>query len=163
MLKRTLPLILVLTLLPACSHPPRRDPQVVTSADKVSLMLADAADRASNALETLAAVEQNRSPGVAVDPINDAPVELRRAVTVTWAGPVEQLTKRLADRASYNFMTIGDPPPVPLVVNVDVENRPVIDVLRDVGLQLGLRADLKVDSPRRMVEIRYTPNAGVGG
>jgi defect-in-organelle-trafficking protein DotD len=139
------------------------EPQLVAEPDKVSSMLADAADRASNALETLAAVEYSRSPGVAVEPIDSAPAELRRAITVNWVGPAEPITKTLADRAGYGFLTVGMPPPVALVVSIDAENRPVIDVLRDLGLQLGMRADVKVDGNRRMVEIHYAPNTGVGG
>lgn len=139
-----------------------RDPQVIASPDKVSLMLAEAADKASNALETLAAVEQSRSPAVSVQPIHNAPPELTRAMTITWIGPAEQFVKKLADRASYTFLTVGDKPPVPLTVNVDAENEPVIDILRDVGLQLGVRADVKVDSTRRMVELHYAPVTGLG-
>lgn len=151
-------------LLGACQQRLTTDhPQLVAAPDKVSMMLAEAADRASTAMETLAAVEQSRSPGVAVAPITDAPTELQRAISVNWVGPVEPITKTLADRAGYNFQIIGTPPPVPLVVSVDVENQPVIDVLRSLGLQLGLRADIKVDGQRRMVEIHYAPNTGVGG
>lgn len=139
------------------------NPQVVASPDKVSLMLADAADRASRSLETLAAVEQAKSPGVAVQPIHNAPDELERAITVEWVGPAEQLAQKLADRASYQFLTYGNPPPIPLLVNINVENRPVIEVLRDIGLQLGARADVKVDAQRRMVELHYTPVTGIGG
>lgn len=155
-------------LLGACSHFPsysntKRDPQVVASPDKVSLMLAEAADKASNALETLAAVEQAKSPAVAVQPIHNAPPELMRAMTLTWYGPAEPLVKKLADRASYTFVAVGDKPPVPANVNIDVENQPVIDTLRDVGLQLGMRADVKVDSTRRMIELHYAPVTGMGG
>ena len=139
-----------------------RDPQIVTSPDKVSLMLAEAADKASDALETLAAVEQSRSPAVSVQLIHNASPELVRAMTITWIGPPEQLLKKLADRASYTFITVGDKPPSPLIVNVDVENQPVIDILRDVGLQLGVRGDVKVDSIRRMVELHYAPVTGIG-
>ena len=138
-------------------------PQLVAAPDKVSAMLADAADRASVALETLAAVEQSRSPGVAVAPIIDAPAELKRAISVNWVGPVEPIAKTLADRAGYRFQTVGSPPPVPLVVSIDVENSPVIDVLRNLGLQLGMRADVRVDARGRMVEVHYAPNTGVGG
>lgn len=145
----------------ACS-PPVNKPQIAASPDKVSAMLADAADRASTALETLAAVEQARSPGVAVGPIENAPPELMRAITVNWVGPVEPITKTMADRAGYTFQTIGNPPPVPVVVSVDVENKPVIDVLRSIGLQLGMRADVKVDANNHLVEIDYAPNTGVG-
>jgi defect-in-organelle-trafficking protein DotD len=142
--------------------PPQRDPQVVASPDRVSLMLAEAADKASDALQTLAAVEQSQAPAVAVQPIHNAPPELRRTMTVTWMGPAEALVKKLANRASYSFITLGDRPPVPLTVNIDAENKPVIDILRDVGLQFGSRADVKVDSVKQMVEIHYAPVTGLG-
>jgi defect-in-organelle-trafficking protein DotD len=69
----------------------------------------------------------------------------------------------LADRASYSFVTIGNKPPTPLVVNVDVQNQPVIEVLRDIGLQMGVRSDVKVDAERRMIELHYAPVTGIGG
>ena len=149
-------------MVSGCAEP-KRNPQVVASPDKVSLMLAEAADKASNSLQTLAAIEQTRAPGVAVQPITNAPDELMRAMTVTWVGPPEQIMRRLADRASYNFLALGNRPPVPLVVNVDVQNKPVIEILRDIGLQLGVRADVKVDAERQMIELHYAPVTGVGG
>jgi defect-in-organelle-trafficking protein DotD len=155
-----------LVLLAACDSPAREfsnaHPQLVAQPDTVSAMLADAADRASHSLETLAAVEYARGPGVAVGPVGDAPTELRRAITINWVGPVESITKTLADRAGYNFLVVGAPPVVPVVVSVDVENMPVIDVLRNIGLQLGMRGDIKVDGPGRVVELHYPPNTGVG-
>lgn len=157
-------LLLGVFALGACTQYPtiKRDPQVVANPDKVSLMLAEAADKASTALQTLAAVEQSRSPAVAVEPIHNAPPELMRAMTITWYGPAEELIKKLADRASYTYLAVGDKPPVPLTVNLDIENQPVIDTLRDVGLQLGVRADVKVDSTRRMIELHYAPVTGLG-
>jgi defect-in-organelle-trafficking protein DotD len=158
-------LLFGLFFLSACSvfdKPMKAEnPQLVASPDKVSLMLAEAADRASVALETLAAVEQSKSPAIAIEPITNAPEELTRAVTISWVGPVEPITKTLADRAGYNFQSVGSAPPIPVVVSVDVENRPVIDVLRSIGLQLGMRADIKVDGQRKVVEVHYAPNEGV--
>lgn len=154
-------------LLSACSGSvfknTKSEPQVVSSPNKVSLMLAEAADKTSNALEELAAIEQEKSPAVAVQPIHNAPSELRRAVTLKWVGPAEQVARLLADRASYTFLAIGNAPPVPLVVNVDAANEPVIEVLRDLGLQLGGRADIKVDSVRKVVELHYATVTGLGG
>ncbi len=135
-------------------------PQIVAAPDSVSAMLADAADRASKALETLAAVEYSRAPTTSIAPVNNAPAELRRAITVNWIGPVETITKTLSDRAGYNFLVVGSAPPVPVVVSIDAENLPVIDVLRDVGLQLGARGDIKVDSAQRVVEIHYPATTG---
>ena len=156
--------------LSACSSLPKlpgtkttkRDPQVVASPDTVSLMLAEAADKASDALETLASVEQSKAPAIAVQPIHNAPLELKRAITITWVGPAEGLVRKLADRASYTFISLGDKPPIPLTVNIDAENKPIIDVLRDAGLQLGMRADIKVDGVREVVELHYAPVPGMG-
>jgi defect-in-organelle-trafficking protein DotD len=160
---RLLPLLCLAPLtLGACeSLKPR--PQIVASPDKVSLMLVEAADKTSTAMQTLAAVEAARTPDIAVGGTGNAPAELRRAMTLAWTGPVEPVARRLAERASYGFMVLGAPPPVPPVVALDVENRPVIDILRDIGLQLGSRADIRVDSNRRMVELQYAPNTGAGG
>lgn len=134
-----------------------QNPQVVAAPDRVSALLADAADKASNALQTLAAVEQAKTPTPTLARINNAPPELNRAVTVAWVGPVDAITRTLSDRASYAFDVFGDAPPVPVVVNLDVENKPIIDILRDIGLQLGGRANLRVDSNRRVIELHYAP------
>ncbi len=155
-----------LLVLAACGTSSRdfsnSHPQLVAEPDSVSALLADAADRAANSLETLASVEYARGPGIAVGPVGDAPTELRRGITVNWVGPVESISKTLADRAGYNFLVVGGSPVVPVVVSLDVENMPVIDVLRNIGLQLGMRGDIKVDGPARVVELHYPPNTGVG-
>lgn len=137
-------------------------PQVVAAPDTVSARLASAADRAATALENLSAIEHSRSPGVAVAPIAGAPIELRRAITINWVGPVEPIAKTLADRAGYSFVPVGTPPPVPIVVSLDIENKPVIEALRNLGLQLGMRGDVRVDSARELVEIHYPPTTGLG-
>ncbi len=158
-----LSLVLLVITVTGCARPLRSDPQLVAQPDRVSALLADAADRAASSLETLASVEQARTPRTDISPIKDAPQDLRRAITVNWVGPVEPIAKTLADRAGYSFQTLGDPPPVPIVVSINVENKPVIDVLRNLGLQLGSRADVKVNGDRRLVEIQYASNMGAGG
>ena len=125
-------------------------------------MLADAADRAAASLEKLAAVEHARSPGVAIGPVGNAPLEMRRAMTVQWVGPVEELVKTLAQRGNYSFIVVGSAPPIPVIVSVDANNTPIIDILRDVGLQMGMRADVRVDGRKKIVEIHYAPNTGAG-
>lgn len=139
-----------------------KDPQLVAQPDKVSMMLAQAADRASTALEDLAAVEQKRTPAASVAAISDAPIELRRAVTINWVGPVDQITKMLADRAGYQFVKLGAEPATPVVVSVAATNEPVIEILRSVGLQLGARANVHVNSANKIVELSYSPVTGLG-
>lgn len=136
-------------------------PQVAAPPDKVSAMLADAADRAANALEELAAVEAARGPSdpLATAPIAGAPEGLQRAVTVQWVGPVEPIAQALAARAGYTFKATGAAPPEGVIVRVDAENQPVIEVLRSIGLQMGERADLRLDGVAEVVEISYVPHA----
>lgn len=134
-------------------------PQLVAEPDPTSLMIADAADRATRALESLAAVEQVRTPSAAAAAavVPNAPPELQKAVTFTWAGPVEDVVRDMAARAGYSFRTVGDQPPTPVLVNLNIYNEPMIQVLRDVGLQMGTRADLRLDANRRSIEIIYAP------
>lgn len=154
----------VAILLAGCSHfpasqqqPRAADPQMVAQPDRVTLMLADAADRAASALQNLAAVEQARTPVEPAGTIPNAPTELRRAVSIQWTGPVEPILKQLANRASYSYSTVGDKPPVPIVVDVNAQGQPVIEVLRSVGLQSGGRAKVVVDSQQKAVELHYAP------
>jgi len=134
-------------------------PQVVAAPDPVSARLAEAADRVSNALENLAAVENARTPNVSSAPIANAPRELSRAITVNWVGPAEPILQTLANRAGYEFKRFGNEPSNALVVSVDVENAPIIEVMRDIGLQLGQKADVRVSAQTRSVEIHYAPVA----
>ncbi len=158
---------LVLVLTTGCSGPGVKfsgdSPQVVASPDKVSLMLAESSDRASTALETLAAVEKARTPATQMSPVQNVPAELRRAITINWVGPIDPIVKTLADRAGYGFLELGKKPTIPVVVSIDAENQRVIDVLRDIGLQLGMRGDVKVDAEARMIEIYYSAKPGIGG
>ncbi len=168
-----LPLLLGLAFTSSCSALDSKrggsskfsggSPQIVASPDTVSVMLAESADRASLALEELAAVEKTRAPAANMSPVSDVPVELRRAITVNWVGPIEPIAKTLADRSGYSFLVLGNQPVIPVVVSIDAENTRVIDVLRDIGLQLGMRGDVKVDASSDSVELHYTPNAGLGG
>lgn len=144
----------------ACAPITKVDQQLVAEPDPVSLRLASAVDRASAALQTLASVEQARNPGVSVSQVPYAPQELRRTVSVNWVGPIEPIARSLADRAGYAFQVNGDMPPVPLVVSVIAKQKSVVEVLRDVGLQAGQRADIAVDPERKVVELNYAPVSG---
>lgn len=130
-------------------------PQLVVEPENVTMRLAQAADRASNALDTLAAIEQVRTPTDLPPLAASAPPELRRSVTVNWIGPAEPIAKQLADRASYVLKVTGNVPETPVIVSLNVRNQPVIETMRDLGLQLGGRAELKVDANLKAVELHY--------
>ncbi len=152
-------LIAAIFMVSACESLPKSDPQRVVEPNRIYLRLADAADRTANAMDTLAAVEQAKSPAPVAQRIDNVPPELARTITINWVGPVGQVTRRMADRANYSFLELGDMPPVPVIINIDVVNKPIIDVLRDIGLQMNGRGSVVVDGQRRVVEVNYAPNA----
>lgn len=157
MTKRLITLLTVTLLVAGCSTAKREEPQIVVSPQKTDVMLADAADRATKALESLAQIEKAKHPGKGDASIPNAPAELRRSITLAWNGPAEPAVRLLADRASYAFQSIGDAPAAGLNINVDVRATPLITVLRSVGAQLGNRATLKVDPNARTIELQYAP------
>lgn len=157
-------IIMVAVFTAACTHEPKfARPQVVAEPNSVDVMLADAADRATRALETLADIENTKTPVKSVATVPNAPAELQRAVTFEWVGPPEPLVQELARKAGYTYNAIGDQPPLPLLVTLKVTNKPLINVLRDIGLQMGSRADLKVDGQMRTMEIHYAPTVNKAG
>ncbi len=154
---------LALVSLSACApwQPAHKvDQQLVAEPDPVGLRLASAVDKASAALQTLASVEQARTPAVAFQTAPVAPKELRRVVSVEWVGPIEPLARRLSERAGYTFRVNGDMPAAPVVVNVTAKQKSVVEVLRDIGLQAGSRADIAVDTDQKLVELNYAPTSG---
>jgi defect-in-organelle-trafficking protein DotD len=130
---------------------------VATAPDIVSVKLAQAADKASKALDTISNIEQQRNP--AVPPLQEdyanASPNMMQPVSLRWSGPIEQVTRTLAERAGLRFLVKGRKPPVPLVVNVDAYQEPILHVLHDIGLQAGTRADLSIDQNEGVVEVRY--------
>jgi defect-in-organelle-trafficking protein DotD len=130
---------------------------VAAEPDIVTVKLAQAADKASQALDSIAGIEQQRGPTPPIDDFNSAPSNLMQPVTLRWSGPIEPVTRTLAERAGLKFHVKGSVPPVPLTVNVDVYEQPILHVLRDIGLQAGHRADLAVDAANGIIEVRYAP------
>lgn len=144
-----------------CAYQPQfARPQVVAEPNSVDLMLADAADRATRALETLADIENTKSPVKSIAVVPNAPQELQRALTLNWTGPAEPLVRELAKKAGYTYGTLGTTPAVPVLVNIQATNQPLIEILRNIGLQMGSRADLKVNGETRIMEIHYTSTHG---
>lgn len=160
-------LIVLALALPGCSTSQTilqgskgRDRHMVAEPDPVALRLAAAVDKATAALTTLASVEQAREPGAVIQTAPQAPQELRRIMSVEWVGPIETITRRVAERAGYKFQVSGDMPPAPLVVNVTASEKTVIDILRDIGLQAGARADVVVNAEQKIIEVSYASVAG---
>ncbi len=128
----------------------------VRRPDPAEARLAEAASRAEAALTALARIRAaEASPAPAGVPANVSP-ELRRPVTLDWIGPVETLAETLAGQAGYRFAVAGPPPVRPAMVAVKAQDVPLIEVLRDAGLQAGAAATLVVDAGNRTVRLDWS-------
>ncbi|HAX92003.1 MAG TPA: hypothetical protein DCY07_07335 [Rhodospirillaceae bacterium] len=148
---------LFLTSCTAMNNAMSVDP-VATEPDLVGVRIAQAAEKASKALDTISGIEQYREPQM--PPPQDysaASPALTQTISVRWSGPIEQILTVLAERAGMQFKTYGSPSGVPVIVNLDVYQKPLIEVMHDLGLQAGRRADVSVNNSNNSVEIHYAP------
>jgi defect-in-organelle-trafficking protein DotD len=146
-----------MTLLVGCSQAPIVQP-VASEPDIVTIKLAAAADKAAQALDSIAGIEQQRAPATPpIENFEKAPLSQMQPVTIRWSGPIETIVRALAERAGMKFRVKGSLPTVPLAVHVDAYQQPILHILRDIGLQAGHRADVAVDDAVGIVEVRYAP------
>jgi len=151
----SLSLLLVTATIVGCSYPTT---PVATEPDLVGVRIAQASEKAAQALDAISGIEQQRTPLiVAPDDYASVPPQMNEPITLRWTGPVEQIAQTLASRAGLRYLTRGQAPPVPITVVVDVYQQPLIEVLRSIGLQAGRRADIHVDGQMGILEMRYAP------
>ena len=124
------------------------------SLDRAEALLMEAALRAETALTRLSQLEGNPSGGGAVPRI--VPAGLLKRIDFEWVGAVEEAVRELAGVAGYGFEMAGARPARPVMVEVRSKDRPVIMILRDVGLQAGSVAALTVDAERALVVLDWT-------
>ncbi len=149
------PVVVALTL-GACQMQPAPPPR----DDPAAAKLAAAALTASNALKTLSEIENRQHPDMSA-PSPDlqlVPAELRQPVRMTYIGPLDNLVAKLANIAGYAFVATGPRGSVPIIVHIESQDQPLVDVLRDAGLQAGSRATIEPNLPRHEVELRYVAN-----
>jgi defect-in-organelle-trafficking protein DotD len=146
-------------LLVGCtdSDDPLTTKPVAAEPDIVTIKLAQAADKASEALDSIASIEQVKNPAPPPPDYSSAPPDLMQPITIRWSGPIEPITRTLAQRAGLKFRVKGPTPGAPLTVSIDAYEQPILHVLRDIGLQAGKRADLTVDAATGVVEVVYAP------
>ena len=140
-------------ILTGCIGTRSPDP-VMPSLNAAEAMLLDAALRAETAVTRLAALEGNPAGGGDIPRI--VPEGLLKRVDFEWIGPVDEAARRLARAAGYRFETAGLRPARPAMVEVRSKGRPLIMVLRDVGLQAGGGAAVTVDAERGLVVLDWT-------
>ena len=129
--------------------------------DPVGLRLAQAAERATQAQNKMAQIESFRTPLPTQDGLGASLPGTQQITSVTWTGPIDQITRTLSEMAGLSFKVTGKEPPLPMVVSVNAHQEPISKILQDIGAQAGRRADLIIDPMNRTLDLHYAPTDGL--
>jgi defect-in-organelle-trafficking protein DotD len=80
---------------------------------------------------------------------------LQTTASVDWSGPIAELTDRIAKAANYQLHVLGEPPAVPVLISLDVNDEPLTAILRNIDYQAGKRASIHVYPKLKVIELRY--------
>ncbi|MEJ8837664.1 DotD/TraH family lipoprotein [Ramlibacter sp. AN1133] len=139
-----LPLLAALAVLAGCASTPL--PPEPAAADESKVLLDGALQRA----EVLPASTSSASSKA-------KPLNLQEArFSMNYAGEGKVLLKQVAAARGLTFRVLGPQPHLPLFVIVDSKDSTLEELLRDVGLQFGQRADLALTD--KAIEVRYRAN-----
>ena len=83
------------------------------------------------------------------------PPELTKTVDFPWNGPLEPLVRKVATFSGYRVEVRGPQPAAPIVVTLHGEHT-VFSALQIVGEQAGKLADIRLNSIRKRIVIRYS-------
>lgn len=75
--------------------------------------------------------------------------------SVDWNGPIEPILKELAHKTNYQFRSLGHPPNMPIIVSIHTQKQSIGEIVRNLGLQCGNKAQVVVLPKRKIVELRY--------
>jgi defect in organelle trafficking protein DotD len=126
------------------------------SPDPAFAKLAEAANASSRSMLSLAEIELAVSPPPPdYHPIDLAGYGMSNLVSIDWSGPIQPIVQRIANATGYQLKTFGIEPAVPILVYVNVKNKPIGDILRDIGYQCHTKASLVVYPETQVIELRY--------
>ena len=75
-------------------------------------------------------------------------------VSIDWTGPVDTLLGKIAQSTKLHYRTIGNKPPLPIIVSVNAHDVFVSDLIRDVAYKVQSQAAISL-SKDNILELRY--------
>ncbi len=152
-------------LLAACATHEQTNVSGPTSTDlqaeayqmaHANVALAEASGSVSQSLTELGATEQAANPPQSVSsPPNPSSYGMGMTTSIDWNGPVQPIVQQIANATHYKLKVLGKAPSIPVIVSVDAKNKPMGDVLRNIGYQTGKRANVVVFPSSHTIELRY--------
>ena len=121
--------------------------------------LSRAVEKAAHAQEQLARLEQARTPRISSQwvELKDVPHELQKPLSLNWQGSLEPVVRKIAEKTEYKVAVTGKIPVIPPVISCDVQEKPAVLLLREIGYQARGKADLHIHPLSKTIEVRYAP------
>lgn len=143
-------------LLVACATRTVEVLPVTPEGDNATVKLAETAQSINTSLIELAKIQATATPEKR-DPTLGIPdsFALQNYISIDWSGPVETIVRQIAKATNYHTRIIGKRPAIPVLVAVNKNNTPIVDILRNVAYQTYPRATIHVSSKNRVIELRY--------
>lgn len=121
--------------------------------------IAEASIAVGHSLQELSAVQMTVHPPKKLQkPFNPKAIGMGKLASVSWTGPVKPLLMKIAQATNYQLNVIGRKPNLPVLVSLDMHNRPIADILRNVAYQVVMKANIAVYPKSRIIELRYNGN-----
>ena len=155
--KKLIILVTSALLLAGCRGLPFMKPPLNPPSDDASIKLAEAATSVSDSMLEMARVEKViYRPGLK-DNILVIPnaFNLQARASIDWAGPIAELTARVAKAAHYRLRILGKEPAVPVLISLNVKDDSLAEILRNIDYQAGQKAYLQVFPNSQVIELRY--------
>lgn len=120
---------------------------------------AEASIAVGKSLQELSAVQMTVHPPKHLRrPFNPQTLGMAKTASIDWNGPVQPVLKKIAQATHYRLRVIGRKPSLPVLVSLNMHNRPLADILRNIMYQVVLKADIAVYPHSRTIELRYHAN-----
>tara|TARA_A100001015_G_scaffold231605_1_gene262257 strand:- start:4693 stop:5277 length:585 start_codon:yes stop_codon:yes gene_type:complete len=154
--KRLILPIIVCGLAAACTPVTYKKPPFNAPGDDATIKLAEAAVSVSDSMHEMARIEKVVIPPSA-DNLQTIPntKTLLTHASVDWAGPIGDLTERVAKAAHYRVRILGHAPTIPVLISLNAKDKPLAEILRDIDYQAGKKASIHVYPNNQVIELRY--------
>lgn len=83
------------------------------------------------------------------------PPNLDTVITVNWNGSPEPVLQMVADYVGYRFIASDKKPAQKSIVRINSVNRSAVDILRDIGVQLGSVGRVRILSQPKIIQLDY--------
>ena len=135
---------LLVVLLAGCAHTIPVPTTVVTGGmPNPEEALRQSMQRVDAEMAELGTVQAPILTAAAVEPV--APADLQRVVNFRFSGLLDRAVAKLALSIGYTFYTTVPPNASEIMVSVQVQGVPAVQVFRALGDQAGTRATVQVD------------------